>query len=811
MRRPCLATQIAIYCPKLMARHDAGDAAAAFAAICFTFFSTVAGAQTVPTGKVQFQARCDRCHGDDGTGGDRGPGIVNPPRPRATSPAAVRDLIRAGIPDAGMPAFPIADEELDSITAYVMLLRTPAAASTAAVEAAPGDALAGERFFAGKGDCASCHMVQGRGGVLGPDLSNEGRDRTPAQIEQALRDPGGPPPAAAGRGGRGGGARPSYRAVTVRLRNGQTIRGIAKNESPFDLQLLGVDGKLYLLLKDQVAEVTREQSLMPKVEATPSEMRDLIAYLSRLTIDPNATDILGSGETGPGISFAGVAQPKPGDWPTYHGSESGNRFSPLNRIDTGNVQRLAPKWMFPVPGVARGLEVTPVVVDGVMYVTAANEAYALDARNGRQIWHYSRPRTPRLVGDAASGINRGVAVLGDRVFMVTDNARLIALHRLTGQLLWDVEMADYRQNYGATSAPLVVNDLVISGVSGGDEGVRGFLAAYKASTGERVWQFWTVPAAGEPGSETWVGRAMEHGCASTWLTGTYDPETRLLFWPTGNPCPDYNGDERKGDNLYSNSVLAIDPDTGKLKWYYQFTPHDLHDWDATETPMLVDAQFHGEPRKLLLQGNRNGYFYVLDRVTGKVLLAEPFVRNITWASGIGPDGRPKLLPGNEPTVEGQRVCPSVEGAANWPSTAFSPATGLFYMFAAESCTLFSKNDQWWEAGRAFYGGGTRRSPADDTGTKYLKALDIQTGKTVWEIPDVGGGILSSGLMATAGGLVFYGDDNGAFVAADAKTGKLLWHFNTGGGWKAGPMTYMVDGNQYVGVAAASTILAFALP
>jgi alcohol dehydrogenase (cytochrome c) len=467
--------------------------------------------------------------------------------------------------------------------------------------------------------------------------------------------------------------------------------------------------------------------------------------------------------------------------------------------------------MFPVPGVARGLEVTPVVVDGVMYVTAANEAYALDARNGRQIWHYSRPRTPRLVGDAASGINRGVAVLGDRVFMVTDNARLIALHRLTGQLLWDVEMADYRQNYGATSAPLVVNDLVISGVSGGDEGVRGFLAAYKASTGERVWQFWTVPAAGEPGSETWVGRAMEHGCASTWLTGTYDPETRLLFWPTGNPCPDYNGDERKGDNLYSNSVLAIDPDTGKLKWYYQFTPHDLHDWDATETPMLVDAQFHGEPRKLLLQGNRNGYFYVLDRVTGKVLLAEPFVRNITWASGIGPDGRPKLLPGNEPTVEGQRVCPSVEGAANWPSTAFSPATGLFYMFAAESCTLFSKNDQWWEAGRAFYGGGTRRSPADDTGTKYLKALDIQTGKTVWEIPDVGGGILSSGLMATAGGLVFYGDDNGAFVAADAKTGKLLWHFNTGGGWKAGPMTYMVDGNQYVGVAAASTILAFALP
>ena len=315
-----------------------------------------------------------------------------------------------------------------------------------------------------------------------------------------------------------------------------------------------------------------------------------------------------------------------------------------------------------------------------------------------------------LAGDAASGINRGVAVLGDRVFMVSDNAHLFALHRFTGQLIWDVEMADSHQNYGSTSAPLVVNDLVVAGVSGGDEGVRGFLDAYKASTGERVWRFWTVPAPGEPGSETWSGRAMEHGCGATWLTGTYDPEARLLYWPTGNPCPDYNGDERKGDNLYTASVLALDPATGKLKWHYQFTPHDLHDWDATETPVLVDATFRGQPRKLLLHGNRNGFFYVLDRITGKVLVAEPFVKKLTWASGIGPDGRPILLPGNEPTVEGQLVCPAVAGAANWPSSAYNPATGLFYMFAEESCNIYSKNDQWWEAGKSFYGGGTRRAP-----------------------------------------------------------------------------------------------------
>ena len=514
-------------------------------------------------------------------------------------------------------------------------------------------------------------------------------------------------------------------------------------------------------------------------------------------------------DTDASIRFEDIAQPKPGTWPTYHGHLSGNRFSPLDQINIGNVNQLAPRWMFTIHGTPRELQMTPVVAGGVMYVTSVNEAYALDARTGREVWHYRRPRTPGLAGDAASGINRGVALLGDRVFLVTDNAHLIALGRTTGELLWDVEMGDSRQNYGATSAPLAVNDLVISGVSGGDEGVRGFVDAYRAATGTRAWRFWTVPARGEPGSETWAGRAIEHGCAATWLTGTYDPESKLLYWPTGNPCPDYNGAERKGDNLYSNSVLALDAETGKLKWHYQFTPHDLHDWDATETPMLVDAPFQGQSRKLLLQGNRNGFFYVLDRLTGKVLLAEPFVKNITWASGIGPDGRPRLLPGNEPTMEGQRICPAVAGAANWPSTAFSPVTRLFYLFADESCAIYTKNDEWWEAGKSFYGGATRRIPDVAPAGAVIKALDIRTGRTAWEV-QAGGGILGSGLMVTAGGLVFYGDGHGAFVAADSATGKPLWHFNTGERWKAGPMTYTVDGNQYIGMVAGSTVLAFGL-
>lgn len=512
------------------------------------------------------------------------------------------------------------------------------------------------------------------------------------------------------------------------------------------------------------------------------------------------------------VRFDDIAHPKTGEWPSYNGQLSGNRHSALDQINVGNVARLAPKWNFPIGG-PRALQVTPVVVNGIMYVTAVNEVQALDARTGRQIWTFSRPQTPGLVptGDPASGINRGVAVLGDRVFLQTDHAHLLALNRTTGTLLWDVEMADYRQHYGATGAPLVVNDLVIAGISAGDEGVRGFLDAYKASTGERAWRFWTVPARSEPRSDTWIGKALEHGCATTWLTGTYDPQAKLLYWPTGNPCPDYNGDERKGDNLYSSSVVALDPGTGKLRWSFQFTPHDLHDWDGNQPPLLIDTLFRGRQRKLLALGSRNGFFYVLDRLTGELLMAEPFVKNLTWASGIDPKGRPRLLPGNENTVEGTRTCPSQSGAANWSSSAYNPATGLFYLMASEACAIFTKNSEWFELGKSFYGGTTKPAPVEGGG-KFLRALDLQTGKLVWETAKVGGGVTGGGLMSTAGGLVFYGDNTGgAFIAVDATTGKRLWQFDTGQVWKASPMTYAIDGKQYIGVVAGSTVMVFGLP
>ena len=395
------------------------------------------------------------------------------------------------------------------------------------------------------------------------------------------------------------------------------------------------------------------------------------------------------------------------------------------------------------------------------------------------------------------------------MFLVTDHAHLLALDRHTGDLLWEREMADWRQNYGATSAPLTVGSLVVSGVSGGDEGIRGFLAAFDQASGKEVWRFWTVPKRGEPKSETWSGSAIEHGCAATWLTGTYDAALDTLYWPTGNPCPDYDGSERIGDNLYSDSILALEPATGRLKWHFQYTPHDLWDWDAQQPPVLVDTTWQGQPRRLLLHANRNGFFYVLDRATGALLLAKPFVKQLTWAKGIGADGRPILNPDQAPTAAGRRVCPAVEGATNWFSTAFDRATGLYFVQALEKCTVYSRAPETWQAGRSFYGGATRQVEGEP-GQKVLRAIDIADGTIRWELPQVGPATTWGGALATGGGLVFFGEDSGALVAVDLARGTPLWQFQANVLWKASPMTYVFDGRQYIAVAAGPNILAFAL-
>jgi len=550
---------------------------------------------------------------------------------------------------------------------------------------------------------------------------------------------------------------------------------------------------------------------MPAFDFPPQELEALVALIRSLNAPrtgerTRAIEPPPSAETG--IDFASISHPKPGEWLTYNGNLSGNRYSELAEINHTNVHQLTLKWIFSVPLWKNllpdtnyfvenmryfGLETTPIVADGVMYVTGPNSVFALDPLSGREIWEYSRPRTRGLVGDAALGTNRGVAVLADKVFMVTDNAHLLALNRITGHVMWEVVMPDEPQHYGSTVAPLVVKDLVIAGVSGADWGIRGFVAAYKASTGERAWRFWTIPTKEEPGHETWGSKEPAFGGGSTWLTGSYDVQTDTLYWSTGNPFPDSDDRDRPGDNLYTNCILALNPDTGKLKWHYQVTPHDVYDWDANAPLVLVDTKYQGSDRRLLLHANKNGFFYVLDRTDGHVLLARNFVRT-TWASGVGPDGRPQLLQQND------LLCPEI--GTNWNATAFSPVTHLYYVVALEKCDV-----------RLASTGAKKRKPDHETGKKYLRALDIDTGKIVWESPQIGpvDGKRNAGLLATAGGILFYGDPSGDVVALDERDGRALWHFATNGINKASPMTYMVGGKQFVALAVGPNILCFGLP
>jgi PQQ-dependent dehydrogenase (methanol/ethanol family) len=502
--------------------------------------------------------------------------------------------------------------------------------------------------------------------------------------------------------------------------------------------------------------------------------------------------------------------PQPGDWLSYNGNDSANRYSPLNQITTANISGLRLKWVFPIDYF--GLETTPLAADGVLYVTGPNQVFALDALTGESIWHYSRAATSGLVGDGKLGTNRGVAILNDKVFFDTDNAHLLALDRATGKLVWETTVAppDIPQPYVGTMAPLIVDNMIIVGVTGADHGIRGFVAAFKPEDGSVVWRHWTIPKAGESGIETWIGKEPVDGGGSTWIPGSYDPSSDTLYWATGNPYPDGIDTNRGGDNLYTDSVLALNPRTGDVKWYYQFTPHDLRDRDATEPNVLVDTVYKGSPAKILLHADRNGFFYVLDRTTGEVLLAKSFLRRDDWASSIGPGGRP--------VVTDPRGCPS--DAANWASTAFSPETKLYYFMALEECTgapaVRHRAGAAAETDHPEWTGENQRElmgrQNDQPGQHFLRAVNIETGAIAWEVPQPGIAHAKTwgGVLATAGGLVFYGGPNGGFSAVDQKDGKTLWQFSTNARMKASPITFTVAGKQFIAVAAGPNILCFGL-
>jgi len=501
------------------------------------------------------------------------------------------------------------------------------------------------------------------------------------------------------------------------------------------------------------------------------------------------------------------ADSEPGNWLSFAGGYQSHSYSALDRINTSNISGLRIAWMYQIK-VSHHFETEPLVFDGVMYITEPpSDVTALDLRTGRPIWTYRRS-LPKGVIVCCGQVNRGLAALDDQLFLGTVDGHLVALDMHSGRVRWDVEVADYKQAYSVTAAPLAVKDKIIVGVAGAEYGVRGFVDAYDAKTGKRAWRFWTVPGPGEPANETWSGDSWKIGGATTWVTGSYDPEANLTYWGTGNPSPDYVGDDRRGDNLYSDSIVALDADTGKLKWHFQFTPHDVLDMDANQVPVLLDAEFRGRPRKLVLFANRNGFYYVLDRLTGEFLVGKQFARQ-TWAKGLDDKGRPTWNPEAVPTAAGALVYPDDDGTANWFSPSLDLKTGLFYQNVREKGAIqrLTREKPTYNPGRLFMGGHRLPIPGEEP-WGALRALDWKTGETRWEFrvhtPPW------CGVLSTAGNLVFSGTMEGDFFALDAVSGQLLWRIQTGGAIWANPISYMSEDKQYIVVSAGSSVIAFSL-
>jgi len=540
-----------------------------------------------------------------------------------------------------------------------------------------------------------------------------------------------------------------------------------------------------------------------------------------------ATTVFAQGRGGPANREAPVtpvpferilrSNQEPQNWLTYSGNLNAQRHSGLTQIRPENAKELTLQWVFQSRSLDKH-EVTPLVVDGVMYtIQSPNTVIALDAVTGKTIWQYAHTPAEGTRNPCCGNLTRGVAILGDKLFLAGLDAKMIALDAKTGKELWNVQIADYKQQYAMTVAPLVVKDKVISGVAGGEHGIRGFLAAYDVNTGKEVWRFNTVPGPGEPGFETWLGKdgkpndSYLHGGAPIWITGSYDPETNLTMWSTGNAGPDYDGDNRLGDNLYSSSVVAVDADTGKLKWHYQFSPHDEFDWDATQIPVLADIEVNGSPRKVMLFANRNGVFYVLDRTNGQFLSGTAFTKT-NWFTGFDEKGRPTRAPGIVPTIQGTLVYPGNQGGTNWYNPSFSPVTGLFYIPAWEnSSSVYRKGEEppEFHDGQSFTGLGPQRGTTTDDVFSSIIAMDPKTRQRRWTFrmsaPSTEGGVLT-----TASNVLFAGGRNGQFLALDARDGKLLWETNLGPSVSAGPMSYMVNGKQYVSVQCGMALYTFAL-
>lgn len=520
-----------------------------------------------------------------------------------------------------------------------------------------------------------------------------------------------------------------------------------------------------------------------------------------------------TGQEGEGPSLRPVtwerllnAADEPENWLMYNGTLDSQRFSGLEQIHSRNVGNLELKWAYQIPEIDRA-ETVPLVVDGIMFVTEApSNVVALDAETGRQYWRYDH-ELPDDLRICCGRNNRGVAILGETLYMSTLDAKLVAIDARTGNLLWAKEVAPYQSGYSKTAAPLIVKDQVVTGIAGGEFGIRGFLDSYDATTGDLNWRTDTIPGPDEPGNQTWAGESWRTGGSPTWITGSYDPDLDLVYWGTGNPGPDWNGDVRLGDNLYSDSVLALDGVTGNMDWYFQFTPHDIHDWDAIQVPILADIRYEGETRKVMMWANRNAFYYTLDRETGEFLTGKPYALQ-TWAEGLDENGRPIRVPNMEPSPEGTLVSPTIGGGTNWWSPAFSPRTGLFYVNAFDGEQLFFIRDEDYVEGEQYTGGGGENAGPIENYHSAIRAIDPASGDVRWEYPIAPRS--TSGLLTTAGDLVFGGTVDGYFFAIDAVSGEELWHVAVGARVHSAPVTYSVNGEQFVTIAAGNVVFTFGL-
>ncbi len=505
------------------------------------------------------------------------------------------------------------------------------------------------------------------------------------------------------------------------------------------------------------------------------------------------------------LDQAKLLNPPKDTWPTYNGDYSGRRYSPLKQINADNVKNLGLAWVYHANTgesnpFGTQIKATPLVVNGVLYFTLPDHAWAVDARTGRELWHYK--------WETKGGIhigNRGVGIYGDWLFFETPDNHLISLEAKTGKFRWSVEIADLAQEYFSTPAPLIIRNHVIVGVGGDSLDVPGYLEARDPETGKVQWHWNSEPRPGEPGAETWPSKdSMEHGGGMTWMPGTYDPELNLIYWGTGNPNPVHAGQSRKGDDLWTCSIVALNPDNGKMQWFFQPSPHDTHDWDAVQTPVLFDGEVNGQPRKLLAQASRNGYFFVLDRTNGKHILTEAYI-NINWSKGVDSRGEPISNPAKEPKTDGALVAPSATGATNWFPPSFDPETGLLYVNTTQSYSVYYLTD----TSEKPEGYGGRDEGVWSQGA--LEAIDYKTGKPRWTHRYPGNGGPSSGLLTTAGKLLFAGDPSGNIIAYDPANGHVLWHAGVGSSLSNGPMTYELNGQQYLVIGAGDNLFAFKLP